>query len=319
MLLGITTDVDGWCIAEHAAALKKYAPKGLRVEVRTMAQSDHKWRLGCDVGYDLYLGGSDTNNRPKRLVASVGSHCWMHAAFNPKNWRTRGVNHTRNNHRGEVLLARLDAVTCRNQALGNWARPLCKSVGVFPGGIDPDIYHAKPRAANAKLRVGFCGQVSGNSDADFKGAAEIFAPLSERLGDKYEFVANTRTHSTRLDQAAMVDYFRGLDVFICASCADATPIPGFQAAACGAVVLSTRVGQVADWKSLDHMGLIVPDYGNEQEANTVIGKMAWILQLLEDPHVRLAKQEMLLASIEHTYSYKVLGPKTLAFVCGIDL
>ncbi len=315
----IVYDVDGWCIHGHALGLQKFAPKGMNVEIRAAAEADHQWRSSCQTLYDLYLGGVNFQSQPERHVACVGSHCWMHTAFNPKNWRTRGVNRTRNHERGLVLLSHLDAVVCRNNALGEWAKPLCKSIGVFPGGIDPTIYFPKPRPLNAKLRVGFCGQVSGHPDSDFKGAAETWGPLVERLGDRYEFVANTRTHATRLNQQEMVEWFQSLDVFLCLSCADATPIPPYQAAACGAVVISTRVGQVADWKSLDYANLVVDDYGNEQEAAKVIDQITWKLALLEDPHVLAAKQEMLLASIEHSYSYRVLAPKTLSFVTGTEL
>lgn len=316
MKVGIQFDIEGWAIHGHAQGLQRYAPPGLDVEIRSIAQSDPAWIASNDVTYAMYLGGVNFTARPKRYVACVGSHCWMHERFDPTNWRTRGVNHTRNNANGRATLQKLDAVVCRNQALGRWANRHNHQVAVFPGGVDTAIYNPAGRTeTGGKLRVGFCGQISNNPDADFKGYREIWQPLVEKCGDRYEFVANTETHATRKSQEEMVEFFRWCDVFICASCADATPIPPFQAAACGAVVISTCVGQLADWTLLRRMGLVTTDYGNEQDAQSVVSQVMGRLQMLESGPIRRQYRERILASIEADYDYHVLAPRTLAFVC----
>lgn len=317
MKVGIQFDVPFWAVHSHAEGLKKYAPLDLNVEIRSISESDPHWVASNDVTYAMYLGGVNFQSRPKRYVACVGSHAWMHERFDLANWRTRGVNHTRNNGNGRTILQQLDAVICRNYALGRWANRHNRQVGVFPGGVDTAIYNPGDRkpSKTRRLRVGFCGQISDRPDGDFKGYREIWQPLVERCGDRYEFVANTETHATRKSQAEMVEWFRTLDVLCCLSCADATPIPPFQAAACGAVVISTQVGQLADWLLLKRLGLVVPDYGNEREAATVINAVEQRLSMLENPAILRTFAARQLASIESEYSYAVLAPKILRFVC----
>ena len=312
----IQFDANGWAQNLHAEGLRKFAPKGCDVTTQLLSEPIPK---DAECVYTINFA-SCRKLAGVRVASCIASHAWMHQENDPNNWRTRGVNPKRNSVVGQVHLTHADAFVCRNTELDRWASRFTDKARYIPAGIDPTLWHPSGRIENTgrKLRVGWSGQVNPEMSGRFKGYDEVWTPLKMRLADQYDFVENTRTANEALSWAEMREWYSSLDCFLTTASAEGTPNGPYIAAACGAVVVSTSVGQCADWKSLDHMGLVTRDYGNEAEADIVIDQMTHLLKTLEDPHVRMAKQEMLLASIENSYSYKVLAPKTLSFVCGLE-
>lgn len=312
MKVCILHDDPNWAQGRHSAGLQKYAPKGMTVDRFTLKEFRHSREH--DVVYCINLASSSPM-MGNRVVACVASHAWQHEERNEANQRTYGTTRNRNSALGRTLVKRLNGVVCRNRELHRWAARWGKATCI-PAGVDTAIFNPGNRKPNKKLRVGWCGQINPERENHFKGFYSVYQPLVERLGHKYEFVHNPNTAKTANGIQQMAEWYRSLDVFLCTAAAEGTPNPPMEAAASGCVVVSTDVGQIADWDTLRDMGLIVPDYGTTEEALSVVDEFESVLTRLESNTLRYELTQAILASIEMEYDYRMLAPKTLEAVCG---
>jgi len=306
---------SGWAQYRHAEGLSRYSPKNVTVHIvplGTYLQQQETWLSQYAAVYVISLYHAQPRKGIGRLAACVASHAWTHKRLDKSDWRTYGVNKDRCHSVGAQRLRGLYAAVCRNEALGKWARSLGANVAVIPAGVDCEIF--KPgefRHDTKRLRVGWCGQLGGITS--FKGYDEVLQPL-RHLFQQYDWRVNTRTHENAYSAERMADWYRSLDVFVCTSSAEGTPNPAMEAAACGVPVVATDVGQLADWDDLRETGMIVPDWGNQREAQIVVNKIAGRLTLLEEPAVRRECRERLLQSVADRYDYRVVTPETLNFL-----
>lgn len=313
MRVAVLYDAKGWAQHLHAEGLRKHPAPGISVSTHLLSEP----LPACEAVYVINFA-SCRRIGDHRIATCAASHAWMHSINDPLNWRTRGVNPRRNSTEAERLAIHANAIVCRNQALALYFTRRHPYARCIPAGVHTDIFNPKGRRnGHGKLRVGWSGQLNPEPEGRFKGYDEVWRPLVARLEGRYEFVENTRTAAESLSWDEMAEWYRSLDVFLTTATAEGTPNGCFCAAACGAVVVSTDVGQVSDWNALRQLGLIVPDYGNQSEAEKAINAIAMRLGMLQDAGVRRNAQQALLASIESEYSYRVLGPKTLRFVCGV--
>ena len=311
-------DVPHWAQNRHTAGLQRYAPPG--VEVTTASHCEYGgapqgWIDAFDAVYVVSLALSTSRAVGTRLVANVASHAWLYPRLDERDWRTRGVNPHRCARIGLERLRRLDAVVCRNRLLGRWASKHNRSVAVIPAGVDTAVFCPLPPRRNRRLRVGWCGQLGGLSC--FKGHDEVLAPLRARL-PAYDWSVNARDFRNAYCAAKMADWYRSLDVFLTTACNEGTPNPPFEAAACGAVVVATDVGQLSDWRELRDAGLVVPAYRNAEGAEAAIEAFASKLNTLEDERLRLPLRERLIASICAEYDYRTIAPRTVNYILGGD-
>lgn len=313
----IVCDVFWWAQHRHALGVQKYAPDWCEVEVTDLSgyNACTPDRLaGFDVVHVLYLASAARRPGIRRLTSMLASHAWMHAELKQNDWRTRGVTQGRCLAVAKEVLAGLDAVVARNGELKQFGRKFRPNTRFIPVGVDLELFKpAEPERAE-KLRVGWCGQIGGKTS--FKGHAEVLTPLVKRLGDKYDFITNTSGAKHARDVAAMAEWYRGLDVFVSTSCAEGTPNPPFEAAACGVPVISTSVGLVRHWSRLSTLGLQVPDYYNQAGADRVVGAIASLLQCLDtQPQYRLYCGKELASSVKAHFNYRTLAPKLLEYLC----
>lgn len=312
----IMYDAHGWAQHRHAIGLQKHAGPEFDVTIGLLS---HEYDFAAyDAIYNIYFAAV----RPvpgARSVTCLASHAWMHSSNDPTDWRTRGVNPRRNAENGIICASRADAVICRNEALEAWVKPYARETATIPAGVDTDVFHAVGRVENTsrRLRVGWCGQVSGRPGADFKGYAEVWRPLVASLSERYEFREFSHAADKALSATHMADWYRSLDVFVSTASAEGTPNPPFEAAACGCVVISTDVGQVTDWKELRYQRLVVPTYRNPAEASFTREMITGNLRALESHVMRQEPMLRLLDSIQRHYSYRVIAPETLKFISGV--
>lgn len=319
MRVAICYDAPGWAQHLHAEGLAKYAPKMFRVSTHLLSDEIPR---DAEVIYTINFVSCRHIDR-RRVATCAASHAWMHHANDPANLRTRGVNPMRNSSIAAMIAPRADAIVCRNRQLARFMSRLNPQSRCIPAGVDMSIFYpewrsVRPAIGKRRMRVGWSGQVNAEIAGRFKGYDEVWLPLKAMLGERYEFVENIRTAAEALSWEEMADWYRSLDVFLMTASAEGTPNGSFAAAACGAVIVSTDAGQVADWDRLRKLGLIVPSWGTELEAEATVGRMAALLCQLEDPWLRGRLSGQILESIESEYSYRVLAPKTLEFVCGLD-
>lgn len=127
---------------------------------------------------------------------------------------------------------------------------------VITDGVDVALF-AEPKAADARppqpdgaLVIGWVGNSrwGEHSHADAKGLRTILRPAldllqAEGLSVVGSFADSQQQKRTR---AEMVDYYKDIDVLVCASTIEGTPNPVLEAMAAGAAIVSTDVGIVPD-------------------------------------------------------------------------
>jgi glycosyltransferase involved in cell wall biosynthesis len=113
----------------------------------------------------------------------------------------------------------------------------------IPNGVDSQTF----RPANRTIRVGWAGRKDQASRLEYKGvpildnAIEIFNRLS--LGTKAVLCFDGGDYpKTILSPGQMADFYRGIDVLVCASEAEGCSNVVLEALACGTPVISTDCG-----------------------------------------------------------------------------
>jgi len=145
------------------------------------------------------------------------------------------------------------------RTLGRWAHGLfantrhfydeCrKSFGVpvyyTPNGVDTGFYCPGPaHPAGGVLRVGWAGSLT-NHGRDHRGYDDLIVPAVNALAG-VELVTAAREEQWRGPEE-MREFYRSLDVYICASRSEGTPNPCLEAAACGVPLVTTRVGNMPE-------------------------------------------------------------------------
>jgi glycosyltransferase involved in cell wall biosynthesis len=139
-----------------------------------------------------------------------------------------------------------------------------------PDGVDLQLFAPAPPEITAPpasdtlrpLRIGWVGNSAWGITLghDFKGKHGVFDPALEILrGLDLPFtvhVADKAEH--RVPHADMPDFYREIDVLVCASLFEGTPNPVLEAMASGCAVVSTDVGIVPDIFGPEQMQFILP-------------------------------------------------------------
>ncbi len=124
-----------------------------------------------------------------------------------------------------------------------------------PDGVNTNFFTPGERhrfIGDDTFQIGWVGNSQwGNNSSlgtDPKGLNTILLPAVERLAaEGYPVVMDIADRNIRhRSKAEMVDYYRDLDVLVCASSHEGTPNPILEAMACGRAFVSTDVGIVAE-------------------------------------------------------------------------
>jgi glycosyltransferase involved in cell wall biosynthesis len=125
------------------------------------------------------------------------------------------------------------------------------------------------------LRVGWAGSLN-NQGAEHRGVHQLIAPAVAAVAGA-ELRLAVREEKWR-GREEMLDFYRSLDVYVCASRTEGTPNPCLEAAACGLPVITTRVGNMPELIRDGENGIFV-----ERDVADIAGKLA---RLRDDPGLR---------------------------------
>lgn len=200
--------------------------------------------------------------RRDRLVMGICSHYELEGA-----WRSPGL----------ATLAELArAVFVNNRLLLEEFGPLfSQPVHYTPNGVDTEFFRPAEPAPSPVLRVGWAGSLT-NHGTGHRGAHEFIAPAVAAVeGAELRLAAREEKWRNREE---MLDFYRSLDVYVCASRTEGTPNPCLEAAACGLPVVTTRVGNMPEFIRDGENGFFV-----ERDAADIVEKLR---RLRDDPGLR---------------------------------
>jgi glycosyltransferase involved in cell wall biosynthesis len=146
---------------------------------------------------------------------------------------------------GIAWLKKARVVFANNRLLYKELRPLLDVPVVYtPNGVDTSYFSpANSKRRNGKLRVGWSGSLT-NQGPEHRGLDNFILPATKAM-EGVELVTAIREDRWRSHEE-MIDFYRSLDVYICASDSEGTPNTCLEAAACGVPVVTTRVGNMPE-------------------------------------------------------------------------
>jgi glycosyltransferase involved in cell wall biosynthesis len=135
------------------------------------------------------------------------------------------------------------AVSVNCPMLYDLISPRHPRVYLNPSGVDTEMFHPHPPKSTKNedvLTVGWTGSTSAHGDN--KGLLDIIQPACQSL-DKAQLRIVTKEEDW-LPHHEMPNFYRDIDVYVCASQSEGTPNPVLEAAASARTVISTPVGIV---------------------------------------------------------------------------
>jgi len=146
---------------------------------------------------------------------------------------------------------------------------------------------AGERAGRLEVRIGWAGSLS-NQGPEQRGFHDLIVPAVRSVGAARLVVAAREKKWRSPDE--MLEFYRSIDIYLCASRSEGTPNPCLEAAACGVPVVTTRVGNMPELVRHGVNGLFV-----ERNVADIAAK---ITQLRDHPPLRAELSRKMLASIQ---------------------
>jgi glycosyltransferase involved in cell wall biosynthesis len=147
-------------------------------------------------------------------------------------------------------------------------------------------------AGNREIRVGWAGSLS-NQTPQQRGFHDLIEPAVRSVEGAQLVVAAREDKWRGPDE--MLEFYRSIDIYLCASRTEGTPNPCLEAAACGVPIVTTRVGNMPEL--IEHC---VNGFFVEPDVSDIADK---ITQLRNDPLLRIRLSQNMLATIE-TWDWK---------------
>ena len=231
----IVSDMPGWAYDHVSDAIIQHLNKSFtfsKVHAVGLPLIDHR---DYDLIYVMYWRSDflERNAIPReKLVIQVSSFwSWQHT------YRMSAEE------LAEDYLLRACAVSVNCPGLYDLINPVHPQVFMNPAGIDLTLFSPQPPRFTSKqdpLIVGWTGSTAVHGDN--KGLLDLIIPACESL-DGVQLSLVTK-EAQWLPHEDMPQFYREIDLYICASQSEGTPNPALEAAASARAVVSTSVGIV---------------------------------------------------------------------------
>jgi len=231
-------DVEGWAHHRRCVALKKYAPPDIAVDLYSREQLASAADGGYDVALLLCYGLA---GRFRKMLDARNATTRLAVGFNV-GWGYR-------RDRLEPLLECSDRVVLNNYE--NWHRQgrLPKTTWIS-NGTDLELFHVARPFANRPPKVIWSGSRyhnDHNDDLKGRGLLEAIEPRLAEKGIQWEWLeVDSHGDPRRKTLPEMMEWYNSAKCYVCASTVEGTPNPLLEAAACGCVPCSTRVGNATE-------------------------------------------------------------------------
>ncbi len=236
----ILADRREWAYDISARQLKRHLADEFDIVIRYVIE---KPRLSagefdllhvCFWGEDYYRPfGFDR----ERIIKQISSHRWQddprYGPCTPEEFAER-------------YLSDCDTVICSSHRLATLVQNVFGRTFHAPNGVDTEQFGPTARSNHAETTFGW----AGNAADPVKGFRELVVPA---CGDRFNLIAATGG----VRHAKMVEFYRGVDVFVVSSRHEGEPLPLIEAMACGCFPVCVDVGIVPELIDHERNGYIV--------------------------------------------------------------
>lgn len=221
-------DVPHWIFERHATYLQELLADDFNITVQYHTQSFDE--DDYDLIYPLEFGlvATDRITQPWKYVTGLRSHVsWQ--AYPPAQI-------------GNYLRSYFQRTHVVSERLRKEIAPFLPGVAYVTHGIDGTIFTNAPRVhtPGQKLRVGW----AGNRQTAVKGFEEFIKPLGEIDGVELLFCGYS---DRNLGLSEMAEWYRSIDVYVCASLSEGSNNSLIEAAATGCAIVTTDNGTVPEY------------------------------------------------------------------------
>ena len=231
----IVSDVPGWAYDNVSASFMKELQQDFtfyKVYAQDLPMIDHH---SYDLVYCMYWRSDflQRNLIPREKL------CVQVASF----WSWQEIEKITAAQLVEGYLRNACAVSVNCPGLYDLISPLHPTVFLNPSGIDIEKFQPHPPKSTKNeevLTVGWTGSTTAHGDN--KGLLDIIQPACRSLDRVQLRIVTKEKHW--LPHHEMPNFYRDIDVYVCASKSEGTPNPVLEAAASGRAVISTPVGIV---------------------------------------------------------------------------
>lgn len=151
-------------------------------------------------------------------------------------------------------------------------KPTC----IVSDGVDLDLFFPKKALYKdintKKIRIGWAGNSNWNGEFDHKGLNTIIKPCVEKLQkDGYNvelYIADSNEKLRPIEE--MCTYYHEIDIYVCCSVNEGTPIPILESMACGLSIISTDVGIVREAFGTKQQKFIMKERSVEELYNKIV-------------------------------------------------
>ena len=144
-----------------------------------------------------------------------------------------------------------------------------------PNGVNTEFFTpVEHKVVSEVLRVGWAGSLTNHGDK--RGYHDFIVPAVDSVKG-VELVTAARESKWRTPEE-MREFYRSIDVYVCASRTEGTPNPCLEAAACGVPLVTTRVGNMPELVKQGTNGFFV-----QRDVGDIAGKL---ILLRDNPRLR---------------------------------
>ena len=239
----VIADVPNWIFERHARTLQTMLSDefDITVQYHTVPFDENTWDLIYVMEFGLVPAAQIT--MPWKYVTAVRSHV---------SWGSMAAPDL-----AKFLRLHFQRTHVVSQRLRREIAPWLPDVAYVTHGIDGTLFTHAARELHAgrRLRVGW----AGNRTPSVKGFAEFIEPIAALDGVELVFCGYADRNLTREE---MVQWYRDVDVYVCASQSEGSNNSLLEAAASGCAIVTTDNGTVPEYLIDLVSALIVPRAGD---------------------------------------------------------
>lgn len=196
------------------------------------------------------------------------------------------------------ILSKFKVVTTNSKILFNFLKNYINDVRYCPNGVDLNLFNNKSKKIyNSKaITIGFVAKNREVKRIDILKLVEN--KISKYSNIKIKPIIIDRNYrSNVLNQRQMIEYYKEIDYYLCLSNQEGTPNPALEAAACGNLLISTRVGNMPE--IITHN---INSFFIDQNTNKIVKKIKEISKIDTKTYNNMSKK--LLYEIKLNWSWK---------------